>query len=54
MIGTLIARAGMPHVEFGVALTCDKLRPGSHGGGAFRILPNGLIVYPEITWPSND
>jgi hypothetical protein len=53
-IGELISRAGLAHLECGAALTCSRMLPGTHTGSAFRILPSGQIVYPEIMWPSTD
>jgi hypothetical protein len=50
-IGTLITRAGLPYLECGVAFTCSRLLPGSHGGTAFRILADGTLVDRIETWP---
>lgn len=52
MIGKLLKKANLPYIEFGVAFTCDKIRPGSHGGTRFRIDDEGRIVDPILTWPS--
>ena len=49
--GKLIGDAGLPFLKVGVAYTCDKWRPGSHGGSEFRIYPDGRLVYPEEIYP---
>ena len=50
-IGGLITRAGLPYLEFGSAFTCSRLVPGSHGGTAFRIYPDGSLVARVEVWP---
>lgn len=52
-IGALIARAGRPYLEFGCAFTCSRLVPGSHGGTAFRIYPDGSLVDRIEMWPDD-
>jgi len=49
-LGPVIQRNEIPYLEIGYAHTCDKARPGSHGGGYARIYPNGRLVNPTITW----
>jgi len=51
-LGELIAKAGMPFLEFGYANTGDRTRMASHSGGLFRIMPSGELVYPTLVWPS--
>lgn len=50
-IGKLIARAGKPYLECGVAFTGSRMRVGSHGGTAFRIYADGSIVNRIESWP---
>ena len=50
-IGALVARKGLAFLEFGVAFTCSRAVPGSAGGTAFRIYPDGTIVNRVETWP---
>lgn len=49
--GALLEKEGIEYMEFGVAYTCDKLIPGSHGGTSFRITKDGNVVHPIISWP---
>ena len=49
--GALLKANGIPHLEVGVAETCDKMRAGSHSGYRFRITDTGKLVYPTLTWP---
>ena len=49
--GSLIHAAGLACLEVSFACTCSKMRPGSHGGGAYRIMPNGDVVYKKRFWP---
>jgi hypothetical protein len=50
-LGALIAANGRDFWQFGYADTCDKMRPGSHGGGQMRITKEGEVVYPTVIWP---
>ena len=50
-LGKLLKIRKLPFLEFGVAFTCSKARPGSHGGDAFRITDGGKLVMAERTWP---
>ena len=52
--GAVIAAAGLPYLEVGVAETCSRNRPGSHGGTAFRIHPDGALTWPLFSWPPSD
>lgn len=52
-LGGYLTRASLPYLEFGVAYTCDKMRPGSHGGTFLRIMPDGSIAAPELVWPGD-
>lgn len=52
LIGQAVAEAGMFFLKVGVAMYCDKMRPGSFGGYDFLITPQGEIVYPAIVWPA--
>jgi len=52
-LGKLLRKAKMGFLEVGVANTCDRLRPNSHGGYYFRLLPDGRLVYPKLTWPKH-
>jgi hypothetical protein len=52
-IGELIARQEWPYLEFGAAFTCSRLIPGSHGGTAFRIYPDGTMVDRVEIWDRN-
>lgn len=49
-LGKIIRENDLPYLEFGYAITCDKLRPGEFGGGNFRIYPDSKVLYPTITW----
>jgi hypothetical protein len=49
-LGKLIHAAGLPYLEVSFACTCTKMRPVSHGGGAYRIMPNGEIVFENRSW----
>jgi hypothetical protein len=48
--GEIIGKAGLPHLEVGVAYTCDKFRENSHRGTAFRIYPNGDLKWAKLVW----
>jgi hypothetical protein len=50
-IGALVTRAGLPYLECGVSFTASRLVPGSCGGTAFRILPDGSVIARIETWP---
>jgi hypothetical protein len=50
-LGKLMADAKMSHLEVGFACTASRMHPGSHGGGCYRIMPDGSIVTPSILWP---
>jgi hypothetical protein len=52
-LGALIARAGLPYLEFGAAFTAGRLVAGAHGGTAFRIYPDGSLVNRVETWPED-
>ena len=45
-LGKLLKIRKLPFLEFGVAFTCSKAGPGSHGGDAFRITDGGKLT-PE-------
>lgn len=49
-LGECLRQAEYPYLEVGYAFTADKLWPGTHGGGAFRIYPDGTLVRPKWTW----
>lgn len=49
-LAEILRAADLPHVEFGFACTSDRLSPGSHSGGAFRITTEGKLVFPEVVW----
>jgi hypothetical protein len=50
-LGKLLKIRKLPFLEFGVAFTCSKARPASHGGDAFRITDGGKLVMAVRTWP---
>lgn len=52
-LGVLVAKEGNEFLQFGIAFTCTKMRPNSHGGEYFRIHADGRLVYPEIKWPES-
>jgi len=39
--GEAIAMDARKHLQIGLAFTCDKLRPDSHGGEYIRVMPDG-------------
>jgi len=49
-LGEVIAEADLRYLDFGVAFSCDKLAPGSHGGTAFRLYLDGSIKYRSEFW----
>lgn len=49
-LGEAIAGAGLPYLEVGFSCTATRCAPGSHGGGAFRIYPDGHIAKPRVVW----
>jgi len=49
-LGEIIEKAGKPFLEFGWADYCDRPRPGSSGGGEFRVYPDGSVKYPSVVW----
>jgi len=50
IIGEIITEAKLPYLTFCFASYCDKPRPSSCGGGEFRVMPNGGIVFPKMVW----
>lgn len=50
-VGSLLQQKRIPYLECGMAFSASKLNPGSHGGSAFRVYPDGLIVWAECRWP---
>jgi hypothetical protein len=52
-LGKLIEAAEMPFLQVGLAYTCDKLRPQSHGGDNARFYPDGSFVYRKCLWPED-
>lgn len=50
-IAKLLKKSELPYIQFGMAFTCDKVRPNSHGGTNFRINDKGQIIDPILTWP---
>ena len=50
VIGRIVEKAGLPYWEFSVGYYCDKPRPGSAGGDAFRIYPDGSVRFAELKW----
>ena len=53
-LGELIAAADMPYLQFGAAMYDDKPRPDSSGGYSFRIMPDGSLTYPAMTWEPDE
>ncbi len=53
VLGAIIQKTGEPYWLWDYANTCDKLRPGSHGGGSLRIMPDGTIEWPTVAWVGN-
>jgi len=51
MIGEIIKRAGLPHLEFGYAHYGSKPRANTAHGGRFRIYPDGTVRIAEFYWP---
>lgn len=49
-IGSLLKKANMPYMQFGVACYGDRSVPGSAGGTAFRIDAEGDVHNPRRTW----
>lgn len=49
-LGELISKNGVDYLEVGYAFTCSKMRMGEFGGGTFRIMSDGSLVYPTIVW----
>jgi len=49
-LGQIIEAAGAEYLEFGIAHVCDRPRPGSAGGGAFRVYSDGTVKYPARVW----
>jgi hypothetical protein len=47
LLGQVIANAGKEFWEWGVAFTCNKQRPGSHGGNLIRIYADGQLVWAD-------
>lgn len=43
----IVREAGVKFLSFCYAHYCDKPRPGSCGGGEFRIYPDCGIIYPD-------
>lgn len=54
VIGDIITRAGLPHLEFGAAYYDDKPRPHTCGGFRFRIHRDGSIEYAKVTWKRSE
>lgn len=52
-IGRLVGQAGLPHLEIGVSFTCERCRPGSQGGTAYRLYPDGRLVEQRVFWPED-
>ena len=52
LVGAVLRRLRLPHLEFGVAYYADRRAPGACGGAAFRILASGELEYRETYWPS--
>lgn len=50
LLGTLIAKNGLPYLEFGSAFTYDRPRMGTHSAICFRVRKNGSIWEPQLTW----
>lgn len=50
MIGKMIKKSGKKYLELGYANYCDRPRMGSAGGGAFRIYPNGEMVFSKMVF----
>lgn len=50
LIGRIMLKDGRNYWEFGISYDCDKPRPGSKGGETVRILWNGVVERPQITW----
>lgn len=50
-LGKLLKKSKLKFLQIGVAMTCDRLRPDSHGGYYVRILPDGRLVSPKLVWP---
>ncbi|MGE5201414.1 MAG: hypothetical protein ACM3O6_05050 [Acidobacteriota bacterium] len=53
-IGRLLAREGEPHLEFGIAVYDTRPDTESTGGGAFRIMADGSLVWADFMWPGED
>ena len=52
-IGHMITKAQVEHWEFGISYTASRQTPGSRGGRYARIMPDGSLIFSEITWPSD-
>ena len=50
-LGEILKRLDLPYLEFGIACWSDKPAPGTAGGAAFRIIQDGSMVEPSVTWP---
>lgn len=50
-LGKVLKLQGRKFLEFGIAYTCSRTCPGSHGGDTFRITDSGKLVMAERSWP---
>lgn len=50
IFGEILTKAELPHVEIGMAFTCDKLSPNSEGGNYMRIYADGTYEEAQIVW----
>ena len=50
-LGKLLKLKGLRFLEFGIAYTCSRTCPGSHGGDAFRITDSGKLLMADRSWP---
>ena len=49
-LGKIIANNGLLYLEFGASWACPNLCLGSQGGSYFRIMNDGSIWFPKLTW----
>lgn len=54
IIGEILAFNEKEFIEIGVALTCDKTRPGNFGGLYCRIYADGTFRYAELDWEKGE
>lgn len=50
-LGQMLKEKKLPYLEFGWASHCSKPCAGSYGGGAFRVYPDGHVIYAKLVHP---